>query len=275
LSSSPIFTEDPRKGTEVNVIGFMNVMESARRNRVKKVIYASSSSLYNGRSIPYKETDMVTPKTFYESSFYCRETMARTYYLEYGLNSVGLRYFSVYGPNEKHKGRFANNVSQFTWDIIERKKSPVIYGDGSQTRDFIFVEDVVQANVLAMRKEVYERGEQRDNRGPPNNVTRTESTGTTREKDSYDRNGFRIYNIGTGIQTSFNKVIELISKELGTVINPIYIDNPVKHYVQHTRADISRARGELGFEPRWKNIEEGIRRIINDSGHFSVPHVEA
>ena len=149
LSSSPMFVDDPRRGVDVNVMGFMNVMESAKRNKVKKVIYASSSSLYNGLRTPYRESAKVIPKTFYESSFYCREMIARTYDLEHGVDSIGLRYFSVYGPNEKHKGRFANNISQFIWDLLE-KKSPIIYGDGRQTRDFTFVDDVVQANILAM-----------------------------------------------------------------------------------------------------------------------------
>jgi nucleoside-diphosphate-sugar epimerase len=121
LSSSPMFIEDPRKGVDVNVMGFMNVMKSAKRNKVKKVIYASSSSLYNGLPRPYKEYAIISPKTSYESPFYCRETVARTYNLEYGADSVGLRYFSVYGPNEKHKGRFANNISQFIWDMHKEK----------------------------------------------------------------------------------------------------------------------------------------------------------
>ena len=121
LSSSPMFIEDPRKGVDVNVMGFMNVMEAAKRNKVKKVIYASSSSLYNGLPRPYKESAIISPKTSYESPFYCRETVARTYNLEYGVDSVGLRYFSVYGPNEKHKGRFANNISQFIWDMHKEK----------------------------------------------------------------------------------------------------------------------------------------------------------
>src|ERR671910_3525628 len=152
LSSSPMFVDDPRQGIEVNVMGFMNVMEAAKRNKVKKVIYASSSSLYNGLPGPYKETAVISPKTFYESSFLCREITAKTYYLEHGVNSVGLRYFSVYGNSEKHKGKFANNISQFIWDI-QKGKNPVIYGDGSQSRDFTFVDDVVQANILAMIKE--------------------------------------------------------------------------------------------------------------------------
>ena len=106
-SSSPMFKNDPREGVDINALGFMNVMESAKRNQVKKVIFASSSSMYNGLPIPFKESQTITPKTFYEASFYCREILARSYYLENGLNSIGLRYFSVYGPNEKHKGNFS------------------------------------------------------------------------------------------------------------------------------------------------------------------------
>jgi UDP-glucose 4-epimerase len=97
----------------------------------------------------FKESQIISPKTFYEASFYCREILAKSYYLENGLNSVGLRYFSVYGFHEKHKGIFANNISQFLWSITNGH-SPVIYGDGTQTRDFTFVDDVVQANILAL-----------------------------------------------------------------------------------------------------------------------------
>ena len=245
LSSSPMFVDDPRRGVDVNVMGFMNIMESAKRNRVKKVIYASSSSLYNGLPTPYKESDSINPKTFYESSFYCREMIARTYCLEYGLSSIGLRYFSVYGPNEKHKGRFANNISQFIWDIAERRKSPLIYGDGSQTRDFTFVEDVVHANILAMRKKQHKRS--------ANNI----------DDRGYELPEYSIYNVGTGIQTSFNHVVDLINKQLGTNIMPTYVENPINNYVRHTMADISLARSELGYEPKWPDVENGIKQLLS------------
>ena len=255
LSSSPMFLDDPRKGIDTNVMGFMNVMESAKRNKVKRVIYASSSSIYNGLPTPYKESVNVAPKTFYESSFYCREVIAQTYNLEYGIESIGLRYFSVYGPNERHKGRFANNISQFIWDMVEKQKSPIIYGDGTQTRDFTFVDDVVRANILAMEKQ--------------NNRSAGEGSGNDNDnakehwrKDNLD-SGFGVYNIGTGIQTSFNSVVEIINKLLGTDIRPTYTKNPINNYVQHTLADISLARLELGYEPKWRNVEEGIKQLLS------------
>jgi UDP-glucose 4-epimerase len=252
LSSSPMFLDDPRKGVDTNVMGFMNIMESAKRNKVKRVIYASSSSIYNGLPTPYRESVNVAPRTFYESSFYCREVIAQTYNLEYGVESIGLRYFSVYGPNERHKGRFANNISQFIWDMAEKQKSPIIYGDGTQTRDFTFVDDVVRANILAMGKQ--------------SNRSAGESNDNDNVKE-YRRNNnlgsrFGIYNIGTGIQTSFNRVVEIINKSLGTDIGPTYTKNPINNYVQHTLADISLARLELGYEPKWGNVECGIKQLI-------------
>ena len=253
LSSSPMFVDDPRKGLGVNVMGFMNVMESAKRNKVKKVIYASSSSLYNGLPGPYKETAVISPKTFYESSFLCREITAKTYYLEHGVNSVGLRYFSVYGNSEKHKGKFANNISQFIWDI-QKGKNPLIYGDGSQSRDFTFVDDVVQANILAMIKE-----EQQQKIRPYD----YSENGSNKHEAPYN-----IYNIGTGTETSFNQVIQIINKLLGTKIRPIYVNNPIHNYVQHTRADISKAKSELGYEPKWTDIEAGIRELLTYSAQL-------
>jgi UDP-glucose 4-epimerase len=171
--------------------------------------------------------------------------IARTYCLEYGLSSIGLRYFSVYGPNEKHKGRFANNISQFIWEIAERRKSPLIYGDGSQTRDFTFVEDVVHANTLAMRKKQQKRSADNiDDRG-------------------YELPEYSIYNVGTGIEASFNGVVDLINKQLGSNIMPTYVENPINNYVRHTMADISLARSELGYEPKWPDVENGIKQLLS------------
>jgi UDP-glucose 4-epimerase len=232
-SSSPMFKDDPRQGVDINALGFMNVMESAKRNNVKKVIYASSSSMYNGLPVPFKESQILTPKTFYEASFYCREVLAKSYYLENGINSIGLRYFSVYGPNEKHKGQFANNISQFIWSI-KSGESPLLYGDGRQTRDFVYVDDVVQANFLSLQSE---------------------------EKE------FGIYNVGTGVTTSFSRVVEIINENLGTQIEASHVDNPIKNYVQDTKADISLARSELRYDPRWKGVEDGIKTLISE--HYS------
>lgn len=225
-SSSPMFKDDPKGGININAMGFMNVIESAKRNHVKKVIFASTSSIYNGLELPFRESQVVNPRTFYETSFYCREVIAGSYYHENGISSIGLRYFSVYGPNEKHKGRFANNIFQFIEDIsVER--APTVYGDGNQTRDFTFVDDIVQANILAMRS----------------------------------KREFGIYNVGTGRQASFNHIIKLIRQYMKKDITPIYIPNPIKNYVHDTSADISLIKRELGYEPKVQ-LEEGIQLVL-------------
>jgi UDP-glucose 4-epimerase len=227
MSSSPMFKEQPEVGMEVNVMGFMNVMKAAYENGVKKIIYASTSSMYNGNPLPFSENQPITAKTFYEASFRTREIVAQTYYYENNLSSIGLRYFSVYGPKESHKGQYANNISQFLWDMMEGK-SPVIYGDGMQRRDFTFVYDIVSANILAMTSNI----------------------------------DFGIFNVGTGIGTNFNDLVALINKILGTSIEPKYIENPLKNYVRDTIADLSLISKSLGYRPQW-TLEKGIRFLVD------------
>lgn len=227
ISSSPMFRSEPELGLQVNIFGFMNVMRAAKENGVKKVVYASTSSLYSGNPLPYSEEQPVTAKTFYEASFRMREVVAQTFYFENDIHSIGLRYFSVYGPGERHKGQYANNISQFLWDMMKNER-PVIYGDGTQRRDFTFVNDVVAANVLAM-------------------------------KSSID---FGVFNAGTGIGTSFNDMVSLLNKLLGTSIEPVYVENPIRNYVHDTIADLSLVTKSLGYRPQW-TLESGIRHLID------------
>lgn len=225
LSSSPMFLKDFKRGLDVNVTGFLNVMEAAVKNKVSKVIFASTSSMYSGNPFPYSEGQEIRPSTPYEASFRCREVVAHAYWKTFNMPSVGLRYFSVYGPRERGKGPYANNISQFIWTMLQGE-SPIIYGDGSQTRDFTFVEDVVEANILAMRH----------------------------------KDGFEIFNVGTGVGTDFNSLVALLNKTLETDLPPRYVPNPIKNYVQHTVADISKIRQSLSFEPKWP-LEEGVKIV--------------
>jgi UDP-glucose 4-epimerase len=224
-SSAPMFSPDPREGIQVNLQGFFNVMDVARRKDFP-VVYASTSSLYSRCKPPHREDMAVKPGSFYEYSFYAREGAAGLFAELYGLRVAGLRYFSVYGPHEEYKGRYANNISQFMWDMMGGKK-PVIYGDGAQTRDFTFVEDVVEANLLAMKSGL--KGE--------------------------------VINVGTGIATSFNEIVGLLNRELGTAIKPKYVPNPIKNYVKHTQADTTRAQRLLNFRAEVP-LKEGVRRAI-------------
>ncbi len=141
------------------------------------------------------------------------------------MESVGLRLFSVYGPNERPKGSFANVASQMVWAALEGRPF-VIYGDGRQTRDFIYVTDVVEAFLLA-----WERS-----------------------------GGCEVYNVGTGRETSFNELAELIRK-LGLDLKLEYRENPIKNYVYRTLADTKKAERDLGFKYEVE-LEEGLRKII-------------
>lgn len=228
ISSAPMFDEDPRTGVHVNICGFNNVLELARRLKIKKIVYASTSSLYSMFEPPHREDMPVNPRTFYEYTMFAREHMSRIYYEMYGVKSVGLRYFSIYGPNEIHKLGYANIITQFLWRMMKNKQ-PVIYGDGTQTRDFTFVYDAAEATRIAMENEDIECD---------------------------------IFNVGTGIETTFKDVVKILNDILGTDIEAKYIPNPIKKYVYRTRADTSKAERILGFKAKVM-VREGIEMLVD------------
>jgi len=229
LSSYAMHEDDPCKGARVNIEGFVNVVEQARTAGCTNVVYASTSSIYGNQTEPSPEGMSVEANTGYEASKLARERYAQYFSNHYDMTLAGLRFFSVYqgyGGSEGHKGEFANVVSQFA-DDIAKNESPVLYGDGTQTRDFTHVNDVVRAAVLAAKNEL---------------------------------DG--IYNVGTGSSYSFNEVVEMINDELGTDVKPRYVENPIPKsvYVSDTCADCGKIRDETGWEPEI-SFEEGIRRV--------------
>ena len=223
-SSSPMYRDNPLLVGEA-ISGFMNVFELAKKNRCK-VVYASTSSMYRGCPTPHREDAFSEPFDYYTEARVAMERLARVYYGLHGVSSVGMRFFSVYGPHERAKGTFANNVSQFLWDMIENK-APEIFGDGEQTRDFVNAKDVVKACIKAAES----------------------------------RLGCEVVNVGTGRETSFNQVIELLNKSLGKSIKPVYSPNPIKNYVDHTLADLTRVKRLLGYKPSI-SLEEGIEQLV-------------
>jgi len=226
-SSSPMYKREPHLvGKAINEA--ITILEYARKNKCK-VVYASTSSLYNGNPTPYKEDMPIYVTDYYTECRYAIERLAKLYNSLFNVKSVGLRLFSVYGPKEKYKGEYANIVSQFLW-LMERDEPPIIFGDGSQTRDFIYVKDVVEAFMLAAEKEF----------------------------------NYEIFNVGTGVAYSFNEVVDLINKLLGKNIKPIYKPNPIKNYVYHTLADTTKAERILGFKAK-VSLEEGIKNLISMS----------
>lgn len=235
-SSAPLFDERPEHAHEALQV-FQNVLELARRSGAP-VAFASTSSMYSGCPKPYREDMQVTPTTLYEFSKLSMEQLARAYAARYGVDVTAFRFFSVYGPREQGKGRLANLVSQFLW-CLRSGIPPLVYGDGSQTRDFTYVDDLLDALLLA--------------------YPATE--------------GFDVYNIGTGVEHTFNQLLEKLRQATGIDLDAHYIDNPIANYVQETQADASRLRA-LGWRPR-VDLDEGIRRLVRDETPLRPETVEA
>ena len=231
LSSYAMHEEDPTTGARVNVEGFVNTVEQARADGCETVVYASTSSIYGSRTEPSPEDMPVEVNTGYEASKLARERYGEYFSNHHDMSMAGLRFFSVYqgyGGAEEHKGEFANVIAQFA-DDIANGESPKLYGDGEQTRDFTHVDDIVRGLVQAAEHEL---------------------------------DG--IYNLGTGEAYSFNTVVELLNEELGTDVNPAYVENPIPEsvYVHDTCADASKMREATGWEPRI-DFREGIRRVCS------------
>ena len=222
-SSSPMYKKDPfLVGEAIN--GMVAIMELARKSEAKKVVFASSSSLYNGVPTPHREDAVIPVKDYYTEARLAIERVAELYHQLYGIEYAGLRFFSVYGPHEEAKGSYANMISQFLWGM-KAGEQPIIFGDGTQTRDFTYVKDIVDALILTSKK------------------------------------GTGIFNAGTGKAFSFNYLVDLINSRLGTDLNPIYRENPIKNYVMHTLADTAKIQS-LGFAPRY-SLENGLKEIID------------
>jgi len=232
-SSAPMFMGDGLvKGYINSIESFLNVLEWARKNGTKKVIYASTSSLYGNNPLPLTEDQHVTPLNHYAVTKQVYEHAAACYNKVYPeMDIIGFRFMSVYGPNEEAKGVYANLISQFCWDMA-RGLSPVIYGDGSQTRDFTNVRDVVQGITLAI------------------------------ETDK--KLGADVFNIGTGRASSLNEIVDALQKAFNNGVEAKYIENPVKEgYVEGQWADITKITEVLGYEPTIK-LEEGIKEQVEN-----------
>ncbi|MEF8779258.1 MAG: NAD-dependent epimerase/dehydratase family protein [Haloferacaceae archaeon] len=229
LSSYGMHEEDPTEGARVNVEGFLNVVDQAHADGCETIVYASTSSIYGDRTSPTPEDADVTVNTAYEASKLSRERYAEYLSNHYDLSLAGLRFFSVYqgyGGAEGHKGEYANVIAQFAHDVANGD-SPVIYGDGSQTRDFTHVDDVVRGIELAAEHRL---------------------------------DG--VYNLGTGERYSFDTVVERLNRELGTDVDPSYVENPIPEdvYVHDTCADYEKIKRATGWTPT-VDFQEGIERV--------------
>lgn len=239
-SSSPMFRENLREALTVNIDGFVHILNAAKINNVARVIYASTSSIYGNNPPPLTEDMSLVPVNFYASSKLMNEHLAVLYSIEYGLETIGLRYMSVYGPHEEGKTKFANLVTQFLWSM-QKGDQPVVYGDGSQTRDFTYVRDVCQANLLAAKSKKKHLGD--------------------------------VFNVGTGKAVSLNDLISILNRLLGKGIKPKYISVPVKNYINVQQADITKIGKALGYKPQY-TLEKGVAEMLEkEENSITLPGV--
>ncbi len=230
-SSMLMYVDEPVDRTYSTVIGFLNILEAMRKMDIKKIVYASSGGVYEGNPCPHHENLPLNPPDLKALAKKFVEDMANLYTTQYGIKSVGIRPFMVYGDNEKSKGEYASTISLFVWMML-KKENPTVWADGNQMRDFIHVEDVVRAYALAMEKD-FPKAE--------------------------------VFNAGTGVETSMNQVIQYINEYLGTNYTPIYVPPKLPVYTRRSLADPTKAEKVLGFKAEIP-IKEGIARVIRANG---------
>src|SRR5881409_3556381 len=221
--------DDPGGAHTVNATGTLNVLLAARDARVRRVVYAGSTSAYgNSAVLPNREDHIANPLGPYAASKLAGEGYCLAFHAAYGLETVVLRYFNVFGPRQDPKSQYAAVVPRFIAAALAGEP-PTIYGDGSQTRDFVYVANVVHANLLAAR-------------APAAHVAG------------------QVFNVGSGHSVSVNELWSAISALVGIDLAPAYAAARVGE-VRDSLAAISKAREQIGYEPT-VDFEEGLRRTI-------------
>jgi UDP-glucose 4-epimerase len=229
LASVPRSIGDPSGSLETNIIGTQNVLLASRDQGVRRVVYASSSSVYGDTPVRPKHEGMPTvPMSPYAVQKLTGELLCGVFTRIYGLETVALRYFNVFGPRQDPNSEYAAVIPRFLTALLEKRR-PVVFGDGEQTRDFTFIENVVQANLLA--------------------ATSSEAVG-------------QAMNIGCGESISLNKVLELAREMLDTHLSAEYREMRPGD-VRDSLADTSRARKLLGYSPR-VGFREGLQRTLQE-----------
>lgn len=218
--------EFPRAAFDVNIRGTFNVVEACVQQGVKRLVYSSSASVY-GDAVeePMSEEHPFNNTNFYGATKVAGEQMCRAFHHRYGLNYVGLRYMNVYGPRQDYRGAYIAVIMKML-DAIDDDKPPVIYGDGSQAYDFVYVGDCARANVLAM------------------------------QADNVDR----FYNVGTGVRTSIKELVEVVV-ELTQFRRPPRYEPAGLTFVKNRIGSPERAAKDLGFKAQVA-LRDGLERLI-------------
>jgi UDP-glucose 4-epimerase len=219
--------EQPREAVEVLIDGTLNVLEAAVRSKVKKLIAASSASVYgNPTYLPMDEKHPFNNRTLYGAGKIANEQMMRAYYETFKLPYVAFRYFNVYGPRMDLEGVYTEVLIRWL-DAIEAGRPPCIFGDGSQSMDFVFVEDAARANLMALESDVTDE----------------------------------VFNVGTGVQTTLTQLCNLLLRVTGSDLQPAYQEARKVANVMARRAAVENAERMLGFRAQVQ-LEKGLRELI-------------
>lgn len=229
-SSFIMYEENDIESCDFTMRGFKTILEAMRKHGKRKIVWASTSAVYEewGKKprVPFHEGLEINPPDSKAGSKHWCELEARRYSNRWGFKCIAFRPFSVYGVGEHTKLGYANVTSLLTWALMGGQR-PVIWGDGKQTRDFIYVDDVARAFIMAMEK----------------NIPTCE------------------LNLGFGKEHSFNDVLDIVAKQLEVKAKPVHVDVPIQIYAYRLLADMKKAKKMLGFTPK-VTLEEGISKII-------------
>jgi UDP-glucose 4-epimerase len=230
LPSVPRSIQDPLTSNAVNVTGTLNVLLAARDAGVRRVVYASSSSVYGSNDeLPKREDQTVAPISPYAVSKLAGEGFCRSFTTIYGLECVSLRYFNVFGPRQDPMSQYAAVIPKFIAAALDGRR-PIVFGDGEQSRDFTYIDNVVEANLLALES---------------------------------DAGAGEVFNAACGEQVSLNTVLTMVSELTGTELEPDYQPGR-RGEVRHSLADVSKAGEVFGYKASVP-FSEGLRRTFEDA----------
>ncbi len=227
LVSVPESIEKPEECYEININGLINVLDASKEFGIKKIVLSSSAAIYGENPISPKTVDLEPdPKSPYGTTKFQGEELLKLYNMNDGLGAISLRYFNVFGPRQDPKSQYAAAVPIFVEKALKNEEIK-IYGDGTQTRDFIFVKDVVKANILAAKNESV--------------------------------NG--VFNVATGNAISINEIAKLVISEIGSKSQIVY-EKERPGDIKHSLASIEKTKEELNFNPEY-DLLKGLKETIN------------